>query len=50
MISGGLGDLLKQFQQHGQGEAAEFMGRQGREQADRAGRSRQALGVDQIMH
>ena len=48
VISGGLGDLLKQFQQHGQGEVADSWVGKGENKAIAPGDLGQALGIDQI--
>ena len=48
VISGGLGDLLKQFQQHGQGEVADSWVGKGENKSIAPGDLGQALGIDQI--
>lgn len=48
VISGGLGDLLKQFQQHGQGEVADSWIGKGENKSIAPGDLGQALGIDQI--
>jgi uncharacterized protein YidB (DUF937 family) len=48
VISGGLGDLLKQFQQHGQGEVADSWVGKGENKSIAPGDLGKALGVDQI--
>ena len=48
VISGGLGDLLKQFQQNGQGEVADSWIGKGDNRSIAPGDLGQALGVDQI--
>jgi uncharacterized protein YidB (DUF937 family) len=48
VISGGLGDLLKQFQQHGQGEVADSWVGKGENRSIAPGDLGQALGIDQI--
>ena len=49
VISGGLGDLLKQFQQNGQGEVANsWVGSRARTSRFRRAISAKALGADQI--
>ena len=48
VISGGLGDLLKQFQQQGQGEVADSWVGKGENKSIAPGDLGQALGVDQI--
>ncbi|MDP1585571.1 MAG: YidB family protein [Bradyrhizobium sp.] len=48
VISGGLGDLLKQFQQHGQGEVADSWVGKGENKPIAPGDLGQALGIDQI--
>ena len=48
VISGGLGDLLKQFQQSGQGEVADSWVRPGPNKQIAPGDLGKALGVDQI--
>ena len=47
VISGGLGDLLKQFQQHGQGEVADSWVGKGENKSIAPGDLGQALGIDQ---
>lgn len=48
VISGGLGDLLKQFQQHGQGEVVDSWVGKGENRSIAPGDLGQALGIDQI--
>jgi uncharacterized protein YidB (DUF937 family) len=48
VISGGLGDLLKQFQQQGQGEVADSWVGKGENKSIAPGDLGQALGIDQI--
>ena len=48
VISGGLGDLLKQFQQQGQGEVADSWVGRGENKSIAPGDLGKALGVDQI--
>ena len=48
VISGGLGDLLKQFQQQGQGEVADSWVGKGENKSIAPGDLGKALGVDQI--
>ncbi len=48
VISGGLGDLLKQFQQHGQGEVADSWVGKGDNKPIAPGDLGKALGIDQI--
>ena len=48
VISGGLGDLLKQFQQHGQGEVADSWVGKGENKPIAPGDLGKALGIDQI--
>jgi len=48
VISGGLGDLLKQFQQHGQGEVADSWVGKGENKSISPGDLGKALGIDQI--
>lgn len=48
VISGGLGDLLKQFQQHGQGEVADSWVGKGENKSIAPGDLGKALGIDQI--
>lgn len=48
VISGGLGDLLKQFQQQGQGEVADSWVGKGENKSIAPGDLGQALGLDQI--
>ncbi|MDO9061467.1 MAG: YidB family protein [Bradyrhizobium sp.] len=48
VISGGLGDLLKQFQQHGQGDVADSWVGKGENKSIAPGDLGQALGIDQI--
>ena len=48
VISGGLGDLLKQFQQQGQGEVADSWIGKGENKSIAPGDLGKALGVDQI--
>ena len=48
VLSGGLGDLLKQFQQNGQGDAANSWVSKGPNQAIAPGDLAKALGADQL--
>ena len=48
VISGGLGDLLKQFQQHGQGQVADSWVGRGDNKSIAPGDLGKALGIDQI--
>jgi uncharacterized protein YidB (DUF937 family) len=48
VLSGGLGDLLKQFQQNGQGDAANSWVGKGPNQAIAPGDLAKALGADQL--
>ncbi|MDB5582519.1 MAG: hypothetical protein JWR80_7695 [Bradyrhizobium sp.] len=48
VISGGLGDLLKQFQQHGQGDVADSWVGKGENKSIAPGDLGKALGIDQI--
>jgi uncharacterized protein YidB (DUF937 family) len=50
VLSGGLGDLLKQFQQNGQGDAANSWVSQGPNKQISPGDLANALGADQIQH
>ena len=50
MISGGLGDLLKQFQQNGHGDAANSWVSNGPNKQISPGDLANALGADQIDH
>ncbi len=48
VISGGLGDLLKQFQQQGQGDVADSWVGKGENKSIAPGDLGKALGIDQI--
>ena len=48
ILCGGLGDLLNQFQEKGQGDSREFLGQQGPNKEIAPGDLASALGADQI--
>ncbi len=50
VLSGGLGDLLKQFQDKGHGIVADFLGGYGHQQADIGGGSRHRAGTGPDQH